>query len=137
REHGVRAPAAEAQLTKNEIRELSREFGLPTHDKPAAPCLSSRVPYGERITPEKLRMIEAGEAVLGEIGIRECRVRCHDTLARIEVATSSFPVLFDPDNAALIDRRFREFGFDNVTVDLKGFRSGSLNEVIAFGTRQS
>lgn len=133
-EFAVRAPAAEAGLTKADIRELSRRWGLPTHDKPAAPCLSSRVQYGEAITPEKLRMIEAGEAYLRrEFGVRECRVRHHENLARIEVPVEEIPRLAEPANAEKLTRRFREIGYQYVTLDLRGFRSGSMNEVIELG----
>jgi len=93
REHNVRCPAAEAGLTKADVRELSRRLGLPTFDKPASPCLSSRVPYGEEITPEKLRMIEKAEAFLHELGVRECRVRHHGNLARIEVSPETIESL--------------------------------------------
>lgn len=131
REHGVRSPLAEAGLTKADVRELSRQLGLATHDKPAAPCLSSRVPYGEEVTPEKLRMIESAERFLrDELGIRECRVRHHNDLARIEVAPDCVAVLAEPDNAARIDAHFRSLGYAQVTVDLRGFRSGSLNEAL-------
>ena len=132
KEHDVCSPLAEAGITKAEVRELSRRFGLPTHDKPAAPCLSSRIPYGESITPEKLRMIERGEAFLREtFGVRECRVRHHDNLARIEVPESFISLVAEPQNAARIDRHFRSLGYAYVALDLRGFRSGSLNEVIA------
>jgi len=136
REHGVRCPAAEAGLTKTEIRELSRRLGLPTFDKPASPCLSSRVPYGEHITPQKLRMIEAGEAFLHEMGIRECRVRHHDNLARIEVPPASIPLLADPVQAARVDAYFRSLGYQYVALDLRGFRSGSMNELLSLGLTQ-
>ncbi len=134
REHGVRCPAAEAGLTKADVRELSRRLGLPTHDKPASPCLSSRVQYGEHITPQKLRMIEAAETFLHELGIRECRVRHHDNLARIEVPAEFIPMLAKPDQAARVDAYFRSLGYQYVALDLRGFRSGSMNEVIALGT---
>lgn len=136
REHGVRCPAAEAGLTKADIRELSLQLGLTTFDKPASPCLSSRVQYGEQITPQKLRMIEAGEAFLHEMGLRQCRVRHHDSLARIEVPAESIPVLADPAQAARIDAYFRSLGYQYVTLDLRGFRSGSMNEVIPHGLTQ-
>lgn len=136
RQHAVRAPLAEAGLTKLEVREASRRRNLPTFDKPASPCLSSRVQYGERITPEKLRRIESAEAFLRELGLRECRVRHHDDIARIEVAPRFFPMLCEPATAQRIDARFRELGYKYVTLDLRGFRSGSMNEVIAFGTVQ-
>ena len=137
REHGVRSPCVEAGLSKAEIRTLSAEMGLPTFDKPASPCLSSRVPYGERITPAKLRMIEQAENFLHDLGVRECRVRHHDTLARIEVSPDWIERLMRPEMRARIDAAFSEFGYQYVTIDLRGFRSGSLNEVIAFGRRQS
>lgn len=136
-EHAVRAPCAEAGLTKEDIRVLSERMGLPTFDKPASPCLSSRVQYGEQITPEKLRRIERAEALLHAMGFRECRVRHHENLARIEVPAEQIPLLFDPATRGRIDAGFREFGYTYVTVDLRGFRSGSMNEVIAFGKRQT
>ena len=135
-EHHVRAPAADAGLTKPEVRELSRRLGLPTSDKPASPCLSSRVPYGESITPQKLRMIEAGEMFLRNLGIRECRVRHHDTLARIEVPVEFIPMLAEAVTATRVDTYFRSLGYHYVAVDLRGFRTGSMNEVIILGTVQ-
>ncbi len=135
-EHRVRAPAADAGLTKSEIRELSARWGLPTADKPASPCLSSRVQYGEHITPEKLRMIEQAERFLHDLGIRECRVRHHNNLARIEVPPNQIEQLLRPDVRTKIDTAFREYGYNYVTIDLRGFRSGSMNEVIAFGRLQ-
>ncbi|MHC4088733.1 MAG: ATP-dependent sacrificial sulfur transferase LarE [Planctomycetota bacterium] len=135
-EHSVRCPAAEAGLTKADLRELSQRLGLPTFDKPASPCLSSRVPYGERITPEKLRMIESCEAFLHELGLRECRVRHHDNLARIEVPAEQISRLIEPETRSRVIGHFREAGYNYVTLDLIGFRSGSMNEVIAFGQAQ-
>lgn len=136
-EHGVQSPLADAGLTKLEIRELSRAAGLPTHDKPAAPCLSSRVQYGEAITPDKLKQIERSENFLRDLGFRECRVRHHNNLARIEVPRDRIPELTEPMMLAQVDAALREFGYQFVTVDLRGFRSGSLNDVIAFGKRQA
>lgn len=133
REHGVRCPAAEAGLTKSDVRELSRRLGLPTHDKPASPCLSSRVQYGESITPDKLRMIEQAEAFLHELGLRECRVRHHNTLARIEVPADQIESLAGAGLRRRIDEYFRTLGYAYVTLDLRGFRSGSMNEVIILG----
>lgn len=133
-EHAVHSPAAEAGLTKADVRALSERLGLPTHDKPASPCLSSRIPYGEPVTPQKLRMIEAAEALLHDLGIRECRVRHHGVLARIEVPPEYLPFLADPEQAAQIDRKFRSLGFQFVALDLRGFRSGSLNEVVELTT---
>jgi len=135
-EHNIRSPAAEAGLTKADIRAWSARWGLPTADKPASPCLSSRVQYGEAITPEKLRMIEHGERILREIGIRECRVRHHNDLARIEVPPNQIALLTTPDVRARLDAEFRRIGYAYVTIDLRGFRSGSMNEVIAFGRIQ-
>ncbi len=135
-EHDVHCPAADAGLTKADVRELSRRLGLPTFDKPASPCLSSRVQYGEAITPEKLRMIESAELFLRSLGVRECRVRHHNNLARIEVPPEFIPLLATPDTSARIDRHFRSLGYQYVCLDLRGFRSGSMNEVIAFGRVQ-
>ncbi len=135
-EHAVRAPAAEAGLTKGDIRALSKEMGLPTHDKPASPCLSSRVQYGEEITPEKLRMIEQAENFLHDLGLRECRVRHHNKLARIEIPVDLIEKYTAPELRASIDAKLREIGYAYVTIDLRGLRSGSMNEVIAFGQVQ-
>jgi len=134
-EHQVRSPAAEAGLTKNEVRALSERLSLPTFDKPASPCLSSRVQYGEKITPEKLRRIEAAERFLHELGIRECRVRHHGDLARIEVPVADLERLARRDTANKIDHAFRTLGYQYVSLDLRGFRSGSMNEVIPLNVR--
>ena len=129
-EHRVAAPLAEAGLTKADLRRLAAELGLSIHDKPASPCLSSRVPYGEKITPENLRRIDAAETVLRELGFRECRVRHHGNLARIEVPVAEIGRLADADLRARVDARLRKIGYQYVTLDLRGFRSGSLNEVL-------
>ncbi len=136
-EHQVKCPAAEANLSKVDIRTLSQAWGLPTYDKPASPCLSSRVQYGEAITPQKLRMIEAAESVLHNLGIHECRVRHHDNLARIEVPLDWIAKLAEPLVAAELTRQFQALGYQYVTLDLKGFRSGSMNEVITIGGLRS
>lgn len=136
REHDVRSPCAEVGLTKADIRVLSQHLGLPTYDKPASPCLSSRVQYGEEITPAKLRMIEQAEAFLHSLGLRECRVRHHDKLARVEVPADQIEAYMRPDVRTRIDAELRRIGYQYVTMDLRGFRSGSMNEVIAFGKRQ-
>jgi len=136
KEHGVRAPAAEAGLTKDDIRVASEAMGLPTFDKPASPCLASRVQYGEEITPEKLQMIEQAENFLHDLGLRECRVRHHNNLARIEMPADLIESHMSPETRASIDAKLREIGYTYVTVDLRGFRSGSMNDVIAFGKRQ-
>lgn len=129
-EHQVRAPLAEAGLTKIELRQLAAELGLSIHDKPASPCLSSRIPYGEPVTPEKLRRIDAAETFLRELGFRECRVRHHDRLARIEVPPAQIARICEPDTRAQVEAKLRALGFQYVTLDLRGFRSGSLNEVL-------
>ncbi len=131
REHGVRCPAAEAGLTKAEVRQLSQRLGLPTFDKPAAPCLASRVPYGERVTSQKLGMIESCEAFLRELGWPECRVRHHNNVARIEVPEEQLATFADAEIRRRVVDHFRNAGFNYVTLDLQGFRSGSMNEVIA------
>jgi uncharacterized protein len=129
-EHAVRSPCAEAGMTKEDIRHLSAKLGIPIYDKPASPCLSSRVQYGETITPEKLKMIERSEAFLHSLGFRECRVRHHNNLARIELPREQISAALRPDTLQKIDAALREFGYKYVTVDLRGFRSGSMNEVI-------
>jgi uncharacterized protein len=128
RESGVRSPLLETELTKEEIRTLAREMGLPNWDKPSMPCLSSRIPYGSFITPNKLSMVERAERVLREMGFRECRVRNHDPIARIEVERSALSRILETGTLESVVRRFKEIGFLYVTVDLEGFRSGSLNE---------
>ena len=127
RQRGVHAPMIDAGLTKPEIRELSRALGLPTWDKPSFACLSSRFQYGERITADKLRQIDAAEAFLKDLGFRQFRVRHHDRLARIELAHDELGRVWEDDRHARIVRRFRELGYVYVTVDLAGFQSGSAN----------
>ena len=127
---GVRAPMIEAELWKEEIRALSRELGLPTWDKPSFACLSSRFQYGERITAEKLRQIDAAEAFVRGLGFRQFRVRHHDRLARIELPVEELPRLWEAGRREAIVARFRELGYLHVTVDLQGFRSGSANEIL-------
>jgi uncharacterized protein len=129
-EHGVRSPLKEAALTKSEIRTLSREAGLPTWDKPAMPCLASRIPYGMLVSLEKLSVIDRAEAYLRSLGFRDLRVRHHDTIARIELPPSDFAKLLEGNVAAEITRTLKGYGFTFVTLDLQGFRSGSLNEGI-------
>jgi len=137
-EFAVAAPAMEAGLNKADVRALSAQFGLPTSDKPASPCLSSRIPYGQEVTGPKLRMIEAAESFLKErFGVRECRVRHHDEFARIEVPVADLTVLESKSAQEAITNRFREIGFQRIEIDPRGFRSGALNEVIAFGVRQA
>ena len=127
---GVRAPLIETELWKEEIRVLSRELGLPTWDKPSFACLSSRFQYGEAITPEKLRRIDAAEAFMKSLGFRQFRVRHHDRLARIEVPPEELTRLWDDGRQQALVARFKELGYLYVTLDLQGFRSGSANEAL-------
>jgi pyridinium-3,5-biscarboxylic acid mononucleotide sulfurtransferase len=127
---GVRAPLIEAEVWKEEIRALSRELGLPTWDKPSFACLSSRFQYGEAITPEKLRRIDAAEAFVRSLGFRQFRVRHHDRLARLELPPEEMGRLFENGRHAAVVKRFREIGYLYVTLDLQGFRSGSANEIL-------
>jgi len=130
REFGVRSPLDDVGLTKDEIRELSRRAGLPTWNEPASACLSSRIPYHSEVTDEKLRMIERAESVLRELGFRICRVRHHDTLARLELGRDEIARALEPAIADTIDRELRAIGYQHVTVDLRGYRLGSLNEAL-------
>ncbi|HET6880722.1 MAG TPA: ATP-dependent sacrificial sulfur transferase LarE [Pirellulales bacterium] len=131
REHDVRSPLIECRLTKAEVRELAAHWGLPVWDKPASPCLSSRIAYGQQVTSERVAMIDRAEQFLREQGFRELRVRYHgDDLARIEVPAGELPRLAAPEFREALVGRFRELGFKYVTLDLEGFRSGSLNQII-------
>lgn len=132
KQYGVRSPMVEADMSKAEIRELSKDMDLPTWDKPAQACLSSRIPYGSMVTVEALtRIAQAEEYLRDEIGIRQLRVRHHDTVARIEVEPQDFITLTDEAVREDVVRKFREIGYSYVTLDLQGFRSGSMNEVLA------
>jgi pyridinium-3,5-biscarboxylic acid mononucleotide sulfurtransferase len=128
REFGVRSPLDEAELTKADIRELSHHAGLPTWDEPASACLSSRIPYHSEVTGEKLRMIEAAEQELRDMGFRVCRVRHHDTLARLEIGRDEMARALDPALRDRIVSALRKVGYQHVTIDLQGYRMGSLNE---------
>jgi pyridinium-3,5-biscarboxylic acid mononucleotide sulfurtransferase len=128
REFGVRSPLDEVNLTKDEIRELSKQAGLPTWDEPASACLSSRIPYHTEVTDEKLRMIERAEQALRTLGFRVCRVRHHDELARVEIARAEMPRAAEPETAAAIVRELKTIGYRYVSLDLQGYRTGSLNE---------
>jgi len=128
-EWDVRGPLLEAGLHKGEIRQLSRQLGLPTWSKPAMACLSSRIPHGQSITTEALRMIEEAERFIRGFGVHDLRVRSHDTTARIEVDTASLPILVQPEVRAQITAKLHELGYRFVTLDLDGFRSGSTNAV--------
>jgi len=130
-EHQVLAPLLDAGLHKAEIRALSQRAGLPTWDRPASACLSSRLPYGTEVTPERLSLVERGEAALRELGFRQFRVRLHDKLARVEIALDELPRAMNPDMAAAISERLKAAGFSYVALDLEGYRQGSLNEGLA------
>ncbi|RJQ15037.1 MAG: ATP-dependent sacrificial sulfur transferase LarE [Nitrospiraceae bacterium] len=127
-EEGVHSPLLDAGLSKNEIRELSRTLGLPTWDKPATPCLSSRFPYGQRITAEALARVSRAESFIKKFGTRELRVRDHAEMARIEVRPEDFSILTNDDARNKIVEFLKSLGYKYVTLDLQGFRSGSLNE---------
>jgi len=129
-EHRVLAPLLEANMNKAEIRALSQRAGLPTWDRPASACLSSRLPYGTEVTPERLMLIESGETILRELGFRQFRVRLHDKLARIEIAAEELPLAMTPEMGAAISRRFKAAGFLYVALDLQGYRQGSLNAAL-------
>jgi pyridinium-3,5-biscarboxylic acid mononucleotide sulfurtransferase len=128
REFGVRSPLDEAGLGKADIRELSRDAGLPVWDEPASACLSSRIPYHHEVTPDKLRQIERGEEALHALGFRVCRVRHHDSLAKVEVAREDLRRALEPDMHNTIVRELRAAGYESVMIDPKGYRTGSLNE---------
>jgi uncharacterized protein len=130
-EQRVRSPLAECGFTKDELRQLAVEWQLPIWDKPAAPCLASRIAYGEEVTAERLQMIEQAESYLRGLGLRFLRVRYHQgDLARIEVPLSELAALAEDAKRAALVERFQEIGFAFVTIDLEGFRSGSLNTLV-------
>lgn len=130
-EHAVRHPLQEAGFSKAEVRALARAWGLPTWDKPASPCLSSRLAPGVEVSRERTARVEAAELFLRSLGFRECRVRLHEgELARIEVPVEGLALFADPRVREELTRRFREWGFQFVTLDLEGFRSGSLNALV-------
>src|ERR1700751_2414877 len=129
-EHRVLARLLEANMNKAEIRALSQRAGLPTWDRPASACLSSRLPYGTEVTPERLTLIESGEAILRELGFKQFRVRLHDKLARIEIAPEELPRAMTPEMGATIAERFKTAGFLYVALDLEGYRQGSLNTAL-------
>ena len=134
--YSVRSPLVEAGLTKNEIRDLSREMSLPTWDKAAQACLSSRIPYGTPVSVEALTRIAQAEEFLHDLGIGQLRVRHHGNVARIEVEPSDFALLLDDETRGAITRYFRSIGYPYITLDLDGFRSGSLNEVFSARARK-
>ncbi len=128
--HGVAAPLLEAGLRKQEIRELARRAGLRIWDKPASACLSSRIEYGRAVTSEALRQVEEGEDALRALGFRQVRVRHHGQIVRIEIAVEELPHALSPAMAVEFARIFKALGFTYVTLDLEGFRSGSMNAVL-------
>jgi uncharacterized protein len=129
-EQKIRHPLAEVGLSKGDIRVLSHELGLATWDKPSSPCLSSRFPYGTTITPQGLAKVSRAERALHDLGFRECRVRYHDPIARIEVPADDLARLVQPEVRRVVLATLRELGFLYVTLDLQGYRIGSLNEAI-------
>jgi pyridinium-3,5-biscarboxylic acid mononucleotide sulfurtransferase len=136
-EHAVRHPLQEAGLTKADVRALARAWGLPTWDKPASPCLSSRLAPGVEVTRERTARVEAAEAYLKGLGLRELRVRLHEgELARVEVPAAELPRLAEPAVREALVRRLKELGFRFVTLDLEGFRSGSLNTLVSLESRK-
>lgn len=130
RERRVRSPLLEADLTKDEIRALAREFGLSVWDKPQSACLASRIPYGSTVTPEKLRQIDQAESFLRSLGFTQLRVRHHDQIARIELPVADMSRVINNGIREQINRRFREIGFLFVTLDVAGFQSGSMNAML-------
>lgn len=129
-EHRVLAPLLDAGLRKSEIRELSRRAGLPTWDRPASACLSSRIPYGTEVTAERLALVERGEAALRNLGFRQVRVRYRDDLASVEIASDELSRALQPEVSAAIIAAVQAAGFADVTIDPKGYRQGSLNEAL-------
>jgi uncharacterized protein len=128
--HHVLAPLVDAGLTKTEIRELSRRAGLPTWDRPAAACLSSRIPYGTPVTLQNIKTIEVGEEEIKALGFRQFRTRFHGELVRIEIAPDELPRALNPEMARRLTTVFKRLGYKYVTLDLEGYRQGSLNEVL-------
>jgi pyridinium-3,5-biscarboxylic acid mononucleotide sulfurtransferase len=129
-EHRVLTPLLDAQMHKPEIRFLAQRAGLPMWDRPASACLASRLPYGTEVTEERLSLIERGESALRNLGFRQFRVRLHDTLGRVEIAPDELPHALTPEMAATISKALKAAGFAYVTLDLQGYRQGSLNETL-------
>jgi len=129
-QYGVRSPLLDAGLTKAEIRELARQAGLPIWDRPASACLSSRIPYGTPVTIQNLKKVEDGEEALRKLGFRQFRVRHHGDLVRIEIAPDELSKTLDPQMAQRFTEIFKKLGYKYVTLDLEGYRTGSLNEVL-------
>ena len=129
-EKEVRSPLAELGFTKNDIRTFSKKLGLETWDKPASPCLASRIQYGVPVSIERLGKVERGEQILRKLGFREFRVRIHDKLVRLEISLSEMQNAQTEEMSRILAKEFRELGFKYVTLDLHGFRSGAMNEVL-------
>jgi uncharacterized protein len=129
-EHRVVSPLLDAGLRKADIRLLSQHAGLPTWNRPASACLASRLPYGTQVTPERLALVERGEAALRDLGFLQFRVRLHDNLARVEIAPEEMPRAMSPELASAISSRLKAVGFTYVALDLEGYRQGSLNETL-------
>jgi uncharacterized protein len=134
-EHNIRSPMVEAEMDKTQVRAAALWLGVPLWDKPAQPCLSSRIPYGTPVTVESLRRIEAAEDILRDLGLREVRARHHDKLCRIEVGTDEMELAFSHRDE--VTRRLKELGYLWVSLDLSGLRSGSLNDVLRVGAANS
>jgi uncharacterized protein len=134
---GIRSPLAEARLTKEDIRELSRQMGLPTADQPASPCLASRIPYGLEVTEQRLRQVDQAEAFLRSLGFVEFRVRHHDEIARVEVRPQDIAKLTAEPVRTKVVEKLKSLGFRFVAMDLQGFRSGSLNESLSAEQKQT
>jgi uncharacterized protein len=137
RELGIVSPLKEAGLTKDDIRELSRMLGLPTWDKPSFACLASRFPYGEEITAEKLTMVDRAESFLRSLGFRQVRVRHHDTMARIEVSEPDLDRFLERSVRERVASKLKEIGYTYISLDLQGYRSGSMNEVLSRSERSA
>jgi uncharacterized protein len=131
KELGIYSPLRQIGFTKAEIRELSKEQGLPTWNKPSFACLSSRFPYGESITPQRLQMIDKAEQYLLDLGIWQVRVRFHDNLARIETDENGFALMLNPQIREQIYQEFHKIGFTYISLDLRGYRTGSMNETLS------
>jgi len=129
-EKGVRSPLAETGFSKKEIREKSRQFGLPTWDRPSSPCLATRIPYGQRITKESLQKVERSEDFLRILGFRKIRVRNHRDVARIEVGAEEIDVMLNPEKREIISGKLKSFGYKFVSLDLEGYRRGSMDEIL-------
>ncbi len=131
KELGIKSPLRQAELSKSDIRLLSKEMGLPTWQKQSFACLSSRFVYGEKITEKKLKMVDQAEQLLLDLGFTQVRVRIHDNLARIEISPQEFAKIMEPDCRDTVHEKLKEYGFSYVALDLKGYRTGSMNETLA------